>query len=156
MPAYWLLKTEPTAYSFADLLRDGTTAWDGVRNAAALKHMRAMQPGDLALIYHTGDERQVVGVAAVITAPYPEPPALVAPDSKGIAPVVVDIRPLQALPQPVTLAAIKADSFFADFALVRQARLSVVPVTAEQWARLLQMAGVVGGVKLETSVEPGL
>ena len=133
--SFWLLKTEPENYSYADLERDGATVWDGVSNNAALIHLRAMRPGDLALIYHTGDERQAVGLAEVTSAPYPDPKQS---DPKL---VVVDIRPLRRLPQPVTLAAIKADPAFADFALVRQGRLSVVPATAEQWSRLLGMAG---------------
>ncbi len=134
--AYWILKTEPGVYSYEDLARDGTTVWDGVSNNAALMHLRAMAPGDLALIYHTGDERRAVGLAEVISAPYPDPrlgdPKL----------VVVDVRAVAPLPRPVTLAAVKADPAFADFALVRQGRLSVVPVSAEQWARLAAMAGL--------------
>ncbi len=133
--AYWLLKTEPDCYSFADLQREGAAVWDGVANNAALKHMRAMAPGDRALIYHTGDERQAVGLAEVASAPYADPTA---GDPKL---VVVDVRPLRPLARAVTLAAIKAEPEFADFALVRQSRLSVVPVTDEQWQRLLAMAG---------------
>jgi predicted RNA-binding protein with PUA-like domain len=133
---YWLLKTEPEAYSFDDLQRDGATVWDGVSNNAALLHLRTMQPGDQVLIYHTGSERRAVGLAEVTSAPYPDPrqndPKL----------VVVDIRPLRPLPQPVTLAAIKADPAFADFALVRQGRLSVVPVPPALWQRLLALAGL--------------
>ncbi len=134
MPNYWLLKTEPSVYSFADLVREGRTVWDGVENTVALKHLRAIRQGDVALIYHTGDERQAVGLAQIVSDPYPDPkqhdPRL----------VVVDVVPLQPLNRPVTLAAIKADPFFADFALVRQGRLSVVPVTLTQWERLLAMA----------------
>jgi predicted RNA-binding protein with PUA-like domain len=132
--SYWLLKSEPESYAYADLVRDGTTVWDGVANNAALKHMRDVKPGDQALIYHTGDERQAVGVAEVTSLPYPDP--------RGDDPklVVFDIRSARALARPVTLAAIKADPFFADFALVRQGRLSVVPVTPDQWERLLAMA----------------
>lgn len=141
MPNYWLLKTEPGSYSFADLERDGTTVWDGVRNNAALKQMRAMQPGDQALIYHTGDERRAVGLAEITSAPYPDPEQDDAASRKGPSLVVIDIRPLRRLPQPVTLAAVKTDPFFSEFALVRQGRLSVVPVSAAQWERLLQMAG---------------
>lgn len=133
---YWLLKTEPQAYSYADLLREGGTVWDGVTNNVALKHLRTMQPGDQALIYHTGDERRAVGLAEVTSAPYPDPRQ----DDPRL--VVVDVRPLRLLPRPVDLATIKADPFFAEFALVRQGRLSVVPVTPEQWARLLAMAGL--------------
>ena len=133
---YWLLKTEPDVYSFADLVRDGATRWDGVSNNAALKHMRGMQPGDAALIYHTGDERRAVGLAEIASAPYADPQA---GDPKL---VVVDVRALLALPQPVTLAAVKADPFFVGFPLVREPRLSVLPVSAEQWRRLLVMAGL--------------
>ena len=132
---YWLLKTEPDNYSYADLERDGATTWDGVANNTALMHIRTMQPGDLALIYHTGDERQAVGLAEITSAPYADPKL---GDPKL---VVVDLRPLHRLPQPVSLAAVKADPAFADFALVRQGRLSVVPVTPEQWRKLLGMAG---------------
>ncbi|HMQ33460.1 MAG TPA: EVE domain-containing protein [Chloroflexaceae bacterium] len=134
--AYWILKTEPDAYSYEDLARDGATVWDGVSNNAALLHLRAMAPGDQALIYHTGDERRAVGLAEVASAPYPDPQL----DDPKL--VVVDVRPLEPLPRPVELAAVKADPFFADFALVRQGRLSVVPVSAEQWARLMAMAGL--------------
>jgi predicted RNA-binding protein with PUA-like domain len=134
MGRYWLLKTEPGSYSFADLERDGTTPWDGVRNAAALKHLREMRPGDQVLIYHTGSERQVVGLAEVCSEPYPDPHA-------ADAPPVVDVRVLRRLTRPVALATIKAEPFFADFALVRQGRLSVVPVAPEQWERLLALAG---------------
>lgn len=132
----WLLKTEPDDYSFTDLVRDGATVWDGVANNAALKFMRSMQPGDRALIYHTGDERRAVGLAEITSAAYLDPHA--GPGELKL--VVVDVRPLYALPQPVTLAAIKADPFFANFELVRQARLSVVPVSEAQWLRLLAMA----------------
>lgn len=133
--AYWILKSEPETYSYDDLVRDGGTVWDGVANNAALLHMRAMQAGDLAMIYHTGDERRAVGLAEVTSGPYPDP--------RGDSPklLVVDVRPLRPLAHPVALGAVKADPFFADFALVRQGRLSVVPVTAEQWARLLAIAG---------------
>jgi predicted RNA-binding protein with PUA-like domain len=135
MPAYWLLKSEPDNYSYDDLERDGATVWDGVANNAALLHIRKVQPGDLALIYHTGDERCAVGLAEITGEAYADP-------KQGDAKLVVmDVRALRRLPAPVTLAAIKADPFFADFALVRQARLSVVPVTEAQWARIMQMAG---------------
>lgn len=133
--SYWLLKSEPASYSYADLERDGATVWDGVSNNAALLHIRAMRPGDLALIYHTGDERQAVGLAEITSAPYADPKLA---DPKL---AVVDARPLRRLPRPVTLAQVKADPAFADFALVRQGRLSVVPVTPAQWERLLALAG---------------
>src|SRR5262245_54623735 len=132
---FWLLKTEPDHYSYADLARDSATVWDGVSNNAALIHIRNMRPGDLALIYHTGDERQAVGLAEVTTAPYADPKL---GDPKL---VVVDVKALRPLVRPITLAAIKADPAFADFALVRQGRLSVVPVNDEQWRKLMGMAG---------------
>ena len=135
---YWLLKTEPENYSYADLERDGLTVWDGVANNAALLHMRAMRAGDLALIYHTGDERQAVGLAEVVSEPYPDPKA----DAPQL--VVVEVRPLRRLARVVTLASVKGDPAFADFALVRQGRLSVVPVSQEQWSRLMVMAGEAG------------
>jgi predicted RNA-binding protein with PUA-like domain len=136
MRNYWLLKTEPDHYSYADLERDGATVWDGVSNNAALKHIRDMRPGDQALINHTADERQAVGLAEITSAPYADPQA---GDPRL---VVVDVKPLRALARPVGLAAVKADPSFVDFALVRQGRLSVVPVTPEQWARLLALAGL--------------
>jgi len=132
--ANWILKSEPEAYSYADLVRDGRAVWDGVANNAALMHMRTMRPGDQALIYHTGDERRAVGLATITSAPYPDP------QLDDVRLVVVDVAPVRALPHPVGLAAVKADPFFADFALVRQARLSVVPVSDAQWLRLLAMA----------------
>lgn len=131
----WLLKTEPDVYSYADLERDGATVWDGIANNAALKFMRSMRPGDLALIYHTGDERRAVGLAQITTAAYPDPKQS---DPKLI---VVDVRPIRPLARPVTLAAVKADPFFTGWALIREPRLSVLPVSAEQWARVLTMAG---------------
>jgi predicted RNA-binding protein with PUA-like domain len=137
MSNYWLLKTEPEAYSYADLERDGSTVWDGVSSNAALKNIRAMQPGDLALIYHSGDERQAVGLAEVTSAPYADPKL---GDPKL---VVVDVKPLRRLARPVTLAEVKAEPAFADFALVREGRLSVVAVTPEQWHRLLAIAEAV-------------
>ncbi len=135
MPAYWLLKSEPEVYSYADLERDGATVWDGVANNAALKYMRTMQPGDLALIYHTGAERQAVGLAELTTLPYLDPQAS---DPKL---VVVNLRPLRRLRHTVNLATVKAEPFFADFELVRQARLSVMPVSPAHWAKLLELAG---------------
>jgi len=133
--SFWLLKTEPQVYSYADLERDGATVWDGVSSNAALKNIRDMQPGDQALIYHTGDERQAVGLAEVTSAPYPDPKL---GDAKL---VVVDVKPLRRLARPVTLAAVKADPAFANFALVREGRLSVVRVSPEHWQKLLAMAG---------------
>lgn len=131
---YWLLKTEPDHYSFADLERDGATVWDGINNAQALINLRAMQPNDLAFIYHTGKERAVVGIVRVTSAAYPDPEL---DDPKR---VVVDVEALQSLDQPVTLARIKAEPSLSDWTLVRQGRLSVVPCSAEQWNTVLRLA----------------
>ena len=135
MPQYWLLKTEPSDYSNTDLERDVRTIWDGVSNNLALKHLRNMKSGDLAFIYHTGKERALVGIAEVISDPYPDPAKN---DAKL---VVVDVKAKESLPQIVSLADVKADSEFSDFPLVRNPRLSVMPVTPAQWNRLLAMAG---------------
>lgn len=134
MPNLWLLKTEPSVYSFADLEREGKTVWDGVSNNAALKNMRAMKKGDLALIYHTGDEKAAVGIAEVIRAPYLDPKQN---DPKL---VVIDIKPKKRLPKPVPLAEVKKQKALANFDLVRLPRLSVMPVTQKQWEILLKMA----------------
>jgi predicted RNA-binding protein with PUA-like domain len=132
--AYWLLKTEPQDYSWADLAQDGRTVWNGVKNPLALKYLRTMQPTDEALIYHTGIERRVVGVAEIVTLPYPDP----AVDDP--LRVVVEIKAVRSLPQPVTLAQIKQGNF-TGFDLIRLPRLSVVPVPTEYWQRILQLAG---------------
>jgi len=131
--AYWILKTEPSTYSFADLQKATRTVWDGVANPVALKHLREMNVGDDVLIYHTGDEKAVVGHAKVVKAAYPDPRQ----DDPKL--VVVDLEAGKALATSVTLKAIKADPAFAELALVRQGRLSVVPVPAPLWARLLKM-----------------
>ena len=132
--AYWLLKTEPNCYAWDDLARDKSTTWDGVSNALALKHIRAMRKGDLALIYHTGDERAAVGVAQVASAPYPDPKE----DDERL--VVVDLKPKAKLPQPVSLSDIKADPTFAGWEFLRIGRLSVVPVPDKMWERILDLA----------------
>ena len=131
----WLVKEEPTHYAFAHLQRDGRTTWSGVRNALAQKHLKAMSKGDRVFYYHTGDEKSVVGIATVASAPRPDP------DDPSGKLAVVDIVPVGPLPRPVTLSAIKADAFFADFALVRMARLSVMPVSDTQWERIASMGG---------------
>jgi len=134
--AYWLLKSEPNVYSYADLERDRATIWDGVNNNLALKHIRTMAVGDLALIYHTGDERRTMGIAEITSKPYVDP-ALNDPKR-----AVVDLKALRSLPQPVTLAQIKQDAInFEGFDLLRISRLSVVPVSLEHWQRILKMAG---------------
>jgi predicted RNA-binding protein with PUA-like domain len=136
MARHWVLKTEPSAYGFPDLVRDRRTRWEGVSNAVALKHLRSMLEGDDALIYHTGNEKSLVGLARIASAPYPDPAR------KDERLVVVDVEVGKALPRPVSLAEIKADPAFKDLGLVRLPRLSVVPVEPEQWKRLLAMAGL--------------
>lgn len=130
MASHWLLKTEPSTYAWDDLVREKTAVWDGVSNPVALRNLAAMKPGDDALIYHTGNEKAVVGLARVTKAAYPDPKA------KDPKLLVVEIAPVRALARPVSLAEIKADRAFADSPLVRQGRLSVVPLTDEQFARL--------------------
>ena len=120
----WLLKTEPGSYSYDDLERDKRAVWDGVTNPVALKNLRAMQPGEGVFIYHTGDEKAAVGLAEVTRAAYPDP--------RGPKLVMVDIAARGRLARALTLAEIKALPVFADSPLVRQGRLSVVPLTAEQ------------------------
>jgi predicted RNA-binding protein with PUA-like domain len=132
--SYWILKTEPSTYSFADLRKAKTAVWDGVKNPLALKHLRTMQVGDEVLIYHSGGEKAAVGTARVTKAAYPDPKK---PDPKL---VVVELRAGTALPAPVPLSMIKQDAAFKDLALVRMPRLSVVPATAAHWKRLLQLA----------------
>ena len=134
--AYWILKTDADVYPFDQLAREGRTTWDGVSNAVALKHLRSMAPGDGALIYHSNVGKELVGLARIVSAPYADPKRS---DSKL---VVVDIEAERPLPHRVSLAAIKADPAFADLALVRMSRLSVIPVLAGQWTKLLQMGGV--------------
>lgn len=131
--AYWLLKTEPEEFSYADLERLGREPWTGVRNPTAAKHMRAMQPGDLAMIYHTGGVKAIVGVARVVSEPYPD-----AEDPRW---TVVDVAPAYHFQQPVTLASVKADERFAQWELVRLSRLSVMPVSQEHWGLLHEMGG---------------
>jgi predicted RNA-binding protein with PUA-like domain len=136
MARHWILKTEPSEYGFADLARDRRTRWEGVSNPVALKHLRSMLEGDDALIYHTGNEKSLIGLARIASAPYPDP------SRDDLRLVVVDIEAGRALPRRVTLAEVKADPAFKDLGLVRLSRLSVVPVEPDQWKRLLRMAGV--------------
>lgn len=132
--AIWLFKTEPGDYSYADLESDGKTIWDGVGNNWALKNLRQVKAGDLALIYHTGRDKAVMGEAKVISDPYPDPEL----DDPKMA--VVDVEPLRAWTSPVKLADIKADPAFADFMLVKFSRLSVMPVAAKIYKRLEKMS----------------
>ena len=130
----WLFKEEPTHYSYDDLVRDGKTSWTGVRNPLAQKHLRAVKKGDRIFFYHTGNEKAVVGIARAAGASYQDPADK---DGKLYA---VDVEPLRKLEQPVTLAAIKADTAFADLPLVRMPRLSVMPISDAQWARIEKMS----------------
>jgi predicted RNA-binding protein with PUA-like domain len=134
MTAHWLLKTEPSTYSFDRLVAEKRAVWDGVRNNLALIHLRAMKPADRVLIYHSGAEKAVVGTARVSAAAYPDP--------KGSEPkhVVVDVVPDAKLTVPVPLSTLKADPALTELPLIRNSRLSVMPVTAEQWKRILALA----------------
>ena len=129
--AHWLMKSEPGTYSWDDLNRDGRTEWDGVRNPTARLHLKAMNTGDEAFFYHSGDERAVVGVMRVIRGPQPDP--------KDANWVSVEVEPVRWL-GPVTLKAIKAEPRLAKMELVRLSRLSVSPVRDEEWALILKMA----------------
>ncbi len=133
--AYWILKTEPSTYSFDDLARESKATWDGVKNPVALKNLAAMGKGDTVLIYHTGDEKAVVGLATVAGTAYPDP------KQQDARLLVVDIAAERRLGAPVPLSRIKADQLFADSPLVRQGRLSVVPCTKPQYDWLLKAAG---------------
>ena len=135
MPSHWLLKTEPSTYAYAQLVQDGKAVWDGVRNALALSHLRKMKKGDRALIYHTGAEKAVVGIAKLLTGAYPDPKL----DDPRL--VVVDLAPDKPLSKPVSLAVIKADPLLQGMPLVRISRLSVMPVTPEEWKRILELGG---------------
>src|SRR3982751_6400235 len=136
MPAMnWLFKEEPTHYSFDAFAADKKTVWSGVKNPVAQKHLRGVRKGDRIFYYHTGGEKAVVGIARALTDAYADPS-----DPSGKL-SVVDIAPVKKLARPVTLKEIKADPFFADFALVRISRLSVMPVTDTPWARIEKMSG---------------
>ncbi|MEO8140070.1 MAG: EVE domain-containing protein [Gemmatimonadota bacterium] len=134
MTGHWLLKTEPSTYSFDRLVAEKRAVWDGVRNNLALIHLRAMKPGDRLLIYHSGAEKAVVGTAKVAAAAYPDP--------KGTDPkhVVVDVTPDSRLAEPVSLATLKSDPALTELPLIRNSRLSAMPVSAEQWKRILALA----------------
>jgi predicted RNA-binding protein with PUA-like domain len=128
----WLLKEEPTHYSFADLERDGQTTWTGVTNALALKHLRQCVAGDRAFFYHTGKEKCIVGIIEITAPKKPQDPA--------IKDVSITVRPLKRLKQPVTLSQVKGDKSLASWYLAKMPRLSVMPVTEGQWQRVLELS----------------
>jgi len=129
--ARWLMKSEPESYSWADLVQDGGTEWDGVRNPTARINLRAMQVGDEAFLYHSVSDKAVVGIMKVVRAAEPDPKA---PEW-----VRVRVEPVRKLATPVTLAAIKAEPSLAKMELIRQSRLSVAPVRDDEWAKVLEM-----------------
>jgi len=133
--ARFLVKTEPTTYSFANLQRDRRTVWDGISNPVALKHLATIRKGDTVVVYHTGDEKQAVGLAVAASDAYPDPKL---EDPKR---PVVDLAADKPLPKPVTLAQVKADAMLKTSDLARLPRLSVMPLSEAQFKRLLQMAG---------------
>ena len=130
--AFWLLKSEPSDYAYSDLVREKKTVWDGVSNNLALKYIRQMRKGDLALIYHTGNEKAVVGIAVLISDPYPDP------EQNDPRLVVVDVKPKKKLVREISLAEVKSNSKLKDFELVRLPRLSVMPVETKIWKELVQ------------------
>jgi predicted RNA-binding protein with PUA-like domain len=133
--SYWLVKSEPSAYSWEQLEKDGETAWTGVRNYAARNHLKAMKKGDQVLYYHSNEGLEIVGIAKVAKEFYQDP------TTKEEAWVVVDLKPYKRLKKPVSLTQIKADKRLADMALVRIGRLSVQPVTEKEWKAIMDMAG---------------
>lgn len=134
--AYWLAKTEPESFSYSDLEKLGRDRWNGVKNFAALKHISNMTPGDEIFIYHTGKEKAIVGVAEVVSSAYPDP------NETDERLIVADVEPRYRLPRPVTLKEIKSNSIFQNWELVRQSRLSVMPVAPEHWQLIHQAAKV--------------
>jgi predicted RNA-binding protein with PUA-like domain len=132
---YWLVKSEPGAYSWPQLLKDGEAQWTGVRNFAARNHLRAMKSGDVVFFYHSGEDKSVVGLARVIRESYPDPTA-----GEGDW-AAVDLVPVKPLAKPVLLSQIKADKILKEMVLAKQSRLSVTPVTREEFKRLLELSG---------------
>lgn len=130
MAAIWLFKTEPSTYAYEQLERDGKTVWDGVANPVARKHIAAVKRGDQVLIYHTGDQKAVVGIAKALSDGYPDP------KQKDEKAAVVDLAPVQRLKRPVTLAELKQRPSLKDFPLVRLPRLSAMPVSAAEWKEI--------------------
>ena len=133
--AHWLLKSEPFKYSWDQMVKDGRTHWDGVRNHQAAINLKAMKVGDHAFFYHSNEGKEIVGIVEIVRTAYPDPS-----DDAGRF-VMVDVAPVRAVKVPVTLAQMKADAALADLALIRQSRLSVVPVSDAHWAHITGLAG---------------
>ena len=136
--AYWLLKSEPSSYSWDRLVADGRTHWDGVRNVQALNNLRAMKAGDRAFFYHSNEGKEIVGIAEVVRTFYPDPA-----DKSGKL-GMIDIKPVAAVKTPVGLPAMRANPALSGLSLLKQSRLSVCPVTDSEWLALCEMAGVAG------------
>lgn len=132
--AHWLVKSEPNSYSFDDLVRDGKTVWDGVRNNAAALHLKAMKEGDEVLFYHSQEGKEIVGIAKVVRTAFPD-----ATDSSGRF-VAVELSPMARLRRPIALAEMKAEPGLSNMAMLRQSRLSVSPISPEEWSILMKMA----------------
>ena len=132
--AHWLIKSEPSVYGWEQFVKEKKTSWTGVRNAQAAINLKAMKVGDRCFFYHSNEGKEIVGIAEVVKTAYPDPT-----DKAGKA-VTVDVKAVEPVKTPVTLAAIKADPRLKDFGLVRQSRLSVVPVSDEQWKMIMKMA----------------
>lgn len=131
---FWLFKQEPSSYNYTELESDGKTVWDGVTNNLALKHLRSAHKGDRVFFYHSGDEKSIVGIMEIVSAPYLDP--------KDDALIVVDVKPVARLPKPVSLQMIKGDKSFSDWELVRISRLSIMPVPDHLWKKILKMSGM--------------
>ena len=140
-PSYWLLKSEPAKYSFSQLQKDGKTNWDHVRNYQARNFLRAMKKGDLAVIYHSNEERSAVGIAQVVKEAYPD----IEPDEPKADWVQIDIKPVEAFPLPVTLSRIKATPALKDIALIKQSRLSCMSISEGHFNILKKMGGLATG-----------
>ena len=133
--AHWLIKSEPSAYAWSQLVKDKQTSWTGVRNAQAQINLKAMKVGDRCFFYHSGDGKEIVGIAEVVKTAYPDPT-----DKEGKS-ITVDVKAVEPVKTPVTLAAIKADPKFKEMKLVRQSRLSVSPVDDDHWKLIVRMSG---------------
>ena len=138
--AYWLIKSEPSSYSWDRLVKDGQTNWDGVRNPQALNNLRAMQLGDRAFFYHSNEGREIVGIVEIIKAFYPDPA-----DKSGKR-GMVDVKPIMPLTAPVSLAAMRANPELANLSLLKQSRLSVCPITEGEWSTLCKMAHIYSSI----------